>query len=132
MNKRTLQEIFGAVIDGGYYFRRDIASQYMCHALKSACEEGAIAEEELQRANQSIKAYMIKLNPCLISIKACTLSICLYDAGITKHVRANENKAMLLAIYRDWTNRPYRSKSARNSRRRELYAIQKAAKEATK
>lgn len=110
MNKRTIQEIFDAVIDAkhypykrGYYY----SSNFMCDALKYAKLEDTITEEEMQRALKSIKSYINELfpelaphNPALRSVWKCA-GIMSWELGFDRE------QIKLLACYKDWTNRPY-------------------------
>lgn len=85
---RSVQEIFDAVIDGGFYTERE---DLMCFSLGGACFEGVISKKEREIAAGSIQSY---LRPyySLESKLSC------YDLPNKFPNR--------LAIYRDWANRP--------------------------
>lgn len=127
MNKRTLQEIFDAVIDAKLYpfnetkFRE--SSNYMCTALRSALALGIISKEEWRRASKSINTYIDT-----ISWNVCGSMSIIYSwgkLGIIKdysphYPMTEENKQKLLKCFKDWTNRPYAHRKLKSLQKKEV------------
>lgn len=106
MKARTVQQLFDAVIDGGFYSedysRYDEPcppSAWMCCAVISANKAKCITSAEAEKMRRAIHRYMGSL-----FIGAGTLSTALRNA----HQPAGFNDR--LAIYRDWKNRPRKAK----------------------
>lgn len=102
MKARTVQQLFNAVIDGGFYSedynRYDEPfppSEWMCCAVSSANRAKCITDAEAEKMRRAINRYMSSL-----SISAGTLSTALWHNN--KPGTFNDR----LAIYRDWKNRP--------------------------
>lgn len=85
---RSVQEIFDAVIDGGFYTERE---DYMCFSLKGAYSEGVISKKEMRIAGRSIKSYLGR---------RYSLEAVLLEHGLPRKFSDR------LALYRDWANRP--------------------------
>jgi len=85
---RSVQEIFDAVIDGGFYTERKDA---MCISLWSACLEGVISKKEKEIASRAIRAYLEEY---------VFLDTKLHNNGLPYEFSDR------LAIYRSWANRP--------------------------
>lgn len=85
---RSVQEIFDAVIDKGFYTERE---DYMCLCLQGAYSEGVISKKEMRKAGRSIKSYLGRY-PALESM--------LLDHGFPRKFSDR------LYIYRNWANRP--------------------------
>lgn len=116
MNKRTIQEIFDAVIDAKHYpykEQRGSSSNFMCEALAKATNHGIITEEERVRAQESIRKYINKLLPefdkqYLPKEELPPLNKTWVYAGlVSRDMPFDEIIKKLLACYKDWTNRPY-------------------------
>lgn len=127
MNKRTLQEIFDAVIDAKLYpanetkFRE--SSNYMCTALASAVAARVISKEERRRATKSIYTYIDKL-----SWNVCSSISIIYSwnkVGIIKYYYPHdplteEHKQKLIKCFKDWTNRPYAHRKLKSRQKKEI------------
>ena len=91
---RTIQEIFDAVIDGGYYaneFTPEEVSGHMCVALTYANAADRITEAERHLALDEIQEY---LQGAIFLSTVLSIRDLPYE---------HEDR---LAIYRDWVNRP--------------------------
>jgi len=84
----SVQEIFDAVIDAGFYTER---LDWMCHSLDGAYFNGVISVKEKEIARRAIKAYLGDY---------IFLETKLYHFGLPHEFPDR------LAIYRDWKNRP--------------------------
>lgn len=120
MNKRTIQEIFDAVIDAKYYPYNSvtieegiISTNFMCEALTRVTYHNIITEEERNRAQESIRKYINKLLPefdkqYLPKEELPPLGRTWRNAGLVPwEMPPIEIQKKLLACYKDWTNRPY-------------------------
>lgn len=115
MYKRTLQEIFNAVIDAEHYPYKNgyyCSSNFMCDALRYAKLKGTITEEEMQRALKSIRSYINKLYTSVLRYdegkNVPALSSVWRVVGIVdENLPFDEVWNKLLVCYKDWTNRPY-------------------------
>lgn len=106
MKARTVQQLFNAVIDGGFYSdalnRYDEPfppSEWMCCAVTSANRAKCITDAEAEKLRRAIERYMI--------------SLCLGAGTLSTALRAVNKPASFsarLAIYRDWKNRPRKVK----------------------
>ena len=85
---RSVQEIFDAVIDGGFYTEH---CDCMCFSLEGALRAGVISKEEGRIADREISEY---LDPYPL------LKSKLHWHGLPSKFSDR------LAIYRDWKNRP--------------------------
>lgn len=85
---RSVQEIFDAVIDGGFYTER---VYYMCFSLQGAYSEGVISKKEMCIAGRSIKSYLGR---------RYSLESLLLEHGLPRKFSDR------LSIYRNWANRP--------------------------
>lgn len=97
---KNLQEIFNKAIDLGYYqgYRGKI---YMCFALTDMRDDCVISAWECFRARRKIKQYLYEIDNAKSGYSyACTLELSLLRRGLP-----HEDKD-LLAIYKDWKNRP--------------------------
>lgn len=106
MKPRTVQQLFDAVIDGGFYSatweRWDEPfppSEWMCCAVTSANRAKCITDAEDEKLRRAIERYM-----CSLCLGAGTLSTALRAVG--KPALFSDR----LAIYRDWKNRPRKVK----------------------
>lgn len=87
---RTIQEIFNAVIDNGYYEDSEV-KQFMCISLNAACKAGVITYEECYEATDLINDYIGEW---------FFLEFALFNNGLPYDFESR------LAIYRDWASRP--------------------------
>lgn len=112
MNKRTLQEIFDAVIDAELYPANSNpdSSYFMCRSIVSARRLGIINKEEADRVTKSIDTYLNKLGPGVGTLVGAWINV-----GITKE-EFGACKPKLLACYRDWTNRPYAHRALKKNK----------------
>lgn len=85
---RSVQEIFDAVIDGGFYTERE---DYMCFSLQGAYCEGVISKKEMRITGRSIKSYLGR---------RYSLESLLLEHGLPRKFSDR------LSIYRNWANRP--------------------------
>lgn len=106
---RTLQQIFDAVIDAGYY---PGITQFMCNALERAHHYGVITQEERVQAKVAINDYLAT-SPCVREASAIdwvldSAIIAAYDVPPKKDVPVvgKTHWYAYTAIYRDWANRP--------------------------
>lgn len=97
---RTLQQIFDAVIDAGYY-RESGCNDYMCNSLSTACEANIITQGEYNKALKAVNQYSKPTNQAIY-----TLRNVLYKNGLP-YVYSDR-----LAIYRNWARRPKINKNA--------------------
>lgn len=86
---RTTQEIFDVVIDEGIYGRT--TSRFMCTALNEALWIGAITEDEHDIARKDVEDYLDGW---------FTLGAAVGMSGLPSSF------SDILAIYRNWANRP--------------------------
>lgn len=110
MNKRTLQEIFDAVIDAEHYPYKEQnyhSSSFMCSALNYAKLMDTITEKEMQRALESIKDYMKKLSPEVAKHDPALYEVWQHVGIIDNNTPLREAQVKLLTCYKYWTNRPY-------------------------
>lgn len=106
MKARTVQQLFNAVIDGGFYSERYFElgepfppSEWMCCAVTSAVKANCVTAEEAGKIDRAINQYLHSMY-----IAAGTLATALRRNDLP----ANFNDR--LAIYRDWKNRPRKVK----------------------
>lgn len=85
---RSVQEIFDAVIDGGFYTEY---ANWMCHSLESARFHGVISKKEEKIAKREIRAYLGGYT---------FLETKLFHLGLPFKLPDR------LAIYRNWSSRP--------------------------
>jgi len=85
---RSVQEIFDAVIDAGFYTER---TDWMCHSLDGAYFNGVISVKEKEIARRVIREYLGWFG---------TLESKLYHYNLPYEFPDR------LAIYRNWKNRP--------------------------
>ena len=85
---RSVQEIFDAVIDGGFYTEY---TDWMCLSLSDAHLEGVISKKEREIARREIGEYLGSFG---------TLESKLYHYNLPYEFPDR------LAIYRNWKNRP--------------------------
>jgi len=85
---RSVQEIFDAVIDSGFYTER---RNWMCHSLCDARFVGVISKKEERIARRAIREYLGEYT---------LLEGMLYDHNLPCGFSDR------LAIYRDWASRP--------------------------
>lgn len=93
---RSIQEIFNAVIESGYYTEEKVQTFYsasMCLSLIFAKDREVITPEEKTRAQKEIDVYM-QTSPSLFLVDNLKSSNLPYDFSSR------------LAIYLDWGNRP--------------------------
>ena len=97
---RTAQEVFDAVINGGFYRAESRALMYsfhMCFSLEDAKLQGVISQEEMKATQDAITHYVMgELNVrCVEGLESILLQNnlpCDFPAR--------------LSIYQDWENRP--------------------------
>lgn len=106
---RTLQKIFDAVIDAGWYTEDGArvgydmySTEFMCNSLNTAERAGVVTEAEVQKAHLSIANYMASVTgrPAV----EFTMGTCI--AWLKNNTEDNAPFSERLAIYRDWANRP--------------------------
>src|SRR5690554_3155291 len=85
---RSVQEIFDAVIDAGFYTER---TEWMCFSLRGAYSNGVISVKEMEIAECEIDEYLGGYS--LLETK-------LYHNDLPCEFPDR------LAIYRNWSNRP--------------------------
>ena len=85
---RSVQEIFDAVIDTGFYTEYE---NWMCYSLESARSYGVISKKEEKIARREIRAYLGEYT--LLETK-------LFHLGLPCKLSDR------LALYRNWANRP--------------------------
>lgn len=85
---RSVQEIFDAVIDAGFYTER---TEWMCFSLRGAHSKGVISAKEMEIAECEIGEYLGGY--ALLESK-------LYDGSLPNQFPDR------LAIYRNWSSRP--------------------------
>lgn len=113
---RTTQEIFNLILQAGMYTPSKVysmwsARQYiwMCHALGRAHVDGMITADELRTTQAAILEYTSaggeKEHTMCEALFALSKGVgweCWYIRG----VRPSHCYEQLLAIYKDWENRP--------------------------
>ena len=104
---RTIQQLFNAVIDGGFYSEdynryeeQFPPSEWMCCAVSSANKARCITDAEAEKMRRAITRYMSSL-----CFNAGTLSTAL--RAIDKPAWFNDR----LAIYKNWAKRPRKFKN---------------------
>ena len=85
---RSVQEIFDAVIDAGFY---TVYTDFMCFSLRRACSKGVISVKEMEIAWCAIDEYLGGYAFLESKLYYYNLPYEFYDR---------------LAIYRNWSNRP--------------------------
>ena len=106
MKARTVQQLFNAVIDGGFYsadysrFEEPCPpSEWMCCAVSSAVKAKCITKVEADKLYRAINQYLYSMY-----IAAGTLATALRRNDLPADFNAR------LTIYRDWQNRPRKVK----------------------
>lgn len=98
---RTVQEIFDAVIDAGFYMTAK-GSDYMCHAIDAATFDNLINYEEGQAAKGAIADY---LRPSKCETMSTHLNR-MHNAFFWQCPVNVYGSRDFTAVYRDWANRP--------------------------
>ena len=89
---RTVQEVFNLTIDEGYYTEEEeVYSSYMCISLLYAYSYKLITKKEYVQNLCVIENYIGNTNPLVVYLTRNSLPHSFED---------------LLAIYKDWDNRP--------------------------
>lgn len=93
---RSTQDVFNAVIDGGYYTEdtTTLSEKYMCLAITMARSNSVITGKEAYAARKELAGYLGHYS---------VLSV------LSHHLRTNNLPSAFtdcLAVYQDWANRP--------------------------
>ena len=88
---RTVQEVFNLTIDEGYYTEEEVYSSYMCISLLCAYRYKLITNKEFVQNFCVIENYIGSANSLVGCLTRNSLPHSFED---------------LLAIYKDWDNRP--------------------------
>lgn len=99
---RTIQEIFDAVIAAGLYSMDH--DEYMCPALKRACNCSIVTLDERDNAIGAIRVYIADE----LGSRSISLAAALDDAGLLVLDGRDTSYwfGVCLSIYQDWDNRP--------------------------
>lgn len=121
MKKRTLQEVFDAVIATGVYsgdvgyalvgHQQTYKCEFMCNCLKRALQGDVITKAEYNRNMDSIEAYIIKLGG---EGTGCVLHTELLKAELVPNQSHDEAFSIMLSIYTNWAKRPQPKKVKAN------------------
>lgn len=121
MKKRTLQEVFDAVIATGVYsgdagyalvgHNQTYKCEFMCNCLKRALQGDVITKAEYNRNMDSIEAYIIKLGG---EGTGCVLHTALSKAELVPIQSHDESFSTMLNIYTNWAKRPQPKKVKAN------------------
>ena len=121
MKKRTLQEVFDAVIATGVYsgeagsvlvgHNQTYKCEFMCNCLKRAYQGDVITKAEYIQNSDSIEAYIIKVGG---DGTGCVLHNELRKAGLVTTIEHYEAFNTMLGIYSNWAKRPQPKKVKAN------------------
>ena len=121
MKKRTLQEVFDAVIATGVYsgesgyvlvgHNQTFKCEFMCNCLKRAYQGDVITKAEYKRNMDSIEAYIIKVGG---EGTGCVLHTELRKAELVPNQSHEEAFNTMLGIYYNWAKRPQPKKVKAN------------------
>lgn len=103
-----VQEVFNKVIDAGFYATDRVSSEYMCHAIEAAREEGDISQDEFVATRQAIDEYM-----GLIHETGGSMAHALYVSRLGNPDALYSDEWCVLhgiKFYLNWANRPMPSR----------------------
>lgn len=115
--QRSVQEIFDLIIGMGMYIPHKLYNAcstreyiWMCHALQRAFDDGVITAEELRTTQAAILEYTSaggkKEHTMCEALFALSKGVGWRTCRYIRDARPSHCYKQLLAIYKDWENRP--------------------------